>query len=114
MDTLPIGGGYWLTVTRTEESQKIDDLPFLATCWSGTLQRYSPAKLMVPLLMEALVMPDMAHREKPLTLRACHLCTFNVAVIFWGEAICTIIHHDIHIETVNYLSILRILFWYKM
>jgi len=25
----------WLTVL-TEESQKIDDLPTLATCWSGT------------------------------------------------------------------------------
>ena len=27
----------WQTVTLTEEeSQKIDDLPVLATCWSGT------------------------------------------------------------------------------
>ena len=26
----------WLTVTRTEESQKIDDLPVLATRRSGT------------------------------------------------------------------------------
>ena len=45
----------WLTVTLTEEiSQKIDDLPVLATRRYGAFQRCSPAKLMAPLLMEAL------------------------------------------------------------
>ena len=41
-------------------SQKIDDLPILATCQSGTLAML--AKLTVPLLMEALEMTDMVHR----------------------------------------------------
>ena len=27
----------WLKDGEEEESQKIDDLPVLATCWSGTL-----------------------------------------------------------------------------
>ena len=34
----------WRTVTLTEEeerSQKIDDLPVLATCWSGTSAMFS-------------------------------------------------------------------------
>jgi len=37
-----------------ERSQKIDDLPVLATCQADTLVIYFPAKLMVPLPMEAL------------------------------------------------------------
>ena len=41
-------------------SQNIDDLPILATCQSGTLAML--AKLMIPLLMEALEMTDMVHR----------------------------------------------------
>ena len=53
------------------------------------LQRCSPAKLTVPLLMEAL---DSAWCDswRPLTnltckFRACHLYTFNVAAIFSGS-----------------------------
>ena len=39
----------WLTVTLTEErSQKIDDLPVLATCWSGTSAMF-PSKLNGPI-----------------------------------------------------------------
>ena len=37
-----------------ERSQKIDDLPVLATCQADTLVIYSPAKLMVPFPIEAL------------------------------------------------------------
>ena len=37
---------------KKERSQKIDDLPILATCWSGTLVMLS--NLMVLLLMEGL------------------------------------------------------------
>ena len=49
----------WLTVTLTEErkkkaSQKIDDLPILATCRSGTSAMLSSTSITVPLLMEAL------------------------------------------------------------
>ena len=31
----------WWKVEKEEESQKIDDLPVLATCWSGTLAMLS-------------------------------------------------------------------------
>ena len=72
---------------RKKESQKIDDLPVLAACRSGTLAIYSSVKLMVPLPMEAL---DNAWYGswRPLTnltqtIWVCHLCTFNVAVIFF-------------------------------
>ena len=43
----------WLQKKRKKESQKIDDLPVLATC-QLVLQRCSPAKLTVPLCMETL------------------------------------------------------------
>ena len=79
----------WLRVREEEESKSEDrrfarfsDLPV----WY--FQRCSPAKLTVLLLMEAL---DNAWSGswRPLTnltytFRVCHLCTFNVAPIFFG------------------------------
>ena len=69
-----------------KESQKIDDLPVLATCQSGTTA-----------MLSSKVDGHIAYGStrqcliwlRPLTnlkqaFRACHLCTFNVAAIFGG------------------------------
>ena len=71
---------------RRRRSQKIDDLPFLATWLSGT-KRCFPANLTILLPMEAL--DNVWYGSwRPLTyltrtFRACHLCTLNVAAIFF-------------------------------
>ena len=80
---------------RKKESQKIDNLPVLATCRSGTLS-----------MLSSKVNGPVAHGStrygswRPLTnlaqtFRVCHLCTFNVAAIFfwvhpyiWRTTVC--------------------------
>ena len=76
---------YRASLADSYTDRRIDDLLILATC-RLLLQRYSPANLMVPLLMEAL---DNAWYDlwRPLTnlmqtFRVSQLCTFNVAAIF--------------------------------
>ena len=66
---------------RKSESQKIDNLPVLLTCWSGTL-----------VILSSKVNGPVAH-GRPLTnltetFQVCHLCTFNVAAISWWCRAC--------------------------
>jgi len=63
---------------------KIDNLPVLATCWSGTLAILSSK-------VNGLVLHGSTRycSWKPLTnltqsFRACYLCTFKVVAIFFG------------------------------
>ena len=70
---------------KIERSQKIDDLPILATCQSGTLAiLFSEVNSLLPI--EALGNAWYGS-WRPLTnlIQACHLCTFNVATILLGS-----------------------------
>ena len=81
-----------------ERSQKIDDLPILATCQSGILAMVSSKVITVCCSGKHSIMTDMAP-SRPLTnlTQTCHLCTFIMATISfraiftYGIQVCTMI-----------------------
>ena len=81
--------------TQKERSQKIDDLPVLATCQSGTLVMLS-SEVNGPVAhgstQQYLMWLIEAMTNLKQTFQACHLWTFNAVAIFgpslWRITLC--------------------------